>query len=80
MFSVGYNRWRDALKPTQILAKLCKDSKIESSSYTNNTVRLNQKVFHIQTLDDNNRWYHAKGEQFFYSNEKIKIIRKISAP
>ncbi|KAA0711531.1 Otoferlin Fer-1-like protein 2 [Triplophysa tibetana] len=29
----GYNVWRDPLKPTQILAKLCKDSKMDQPQY-----------------------------------------------
>ncbi|XP_076834724.1 otoferlin b isoform X1 [Brachyhypopomus gauderio] len=29
----GYNVWRDPMKPTQILSKLCKDGKIDSPQY-----------------------------------------------
>ncbi|XP_017546410.1 otoferlin isoform X3 [Pygocentrus nattereri] len=29
----GYNVWRDPMKPTQILAKLCKDNKLDSPQY-----------------------------------------------
>ncbi|XP_055296702.1 otoferlin isoform X2 [Sitodiplosis mosellana] len=29
----GYNRWRDPMKPTQILQKLCKDNKLETPHY-----------------------------------------------
>ncbi|KAI4905468.1 hypothetical protein NFI96_028100 [Prochilodus magdalenae] len=29
----GYNVWRDPMKPTQILGKLCKDSKLDSPQY-----------------------------------------------
>lgn len=32
-FSVGYNRWRDPMKPTQILQKLCKENKLETPHY-----------------------------------------------
>lgn len=32
-FSTGYNRWRDPLKPTQILQRLCKENKLESPHY-----------------------------------------------
>lgn len=32
-FSHGYNVWRDPLKPTQILAKLCKDGKMDPPQY-----------------------------------------------
>lgn len=52
------------MKPTQILAKLCKDSKIEAPSYMNGTVRIGRKLFRIQSLDENNDWYRTKGEHF----------------
>uniref|UniRef100_A0A8C9VL99 Otoferlin n=1 Tax=Scleropages formosus TaxID=113540 RepID=A0A8C9VL99_SCLFO len=29
----GYNAWRDPMKPTQILTKLCKDSKVDGPHY-----------------------------------------------
>ncbi|XP_061097986.1 otoferlin [Conger conger] len=29
----GYNQWRDPMKPTQILAKLCKEGKLEGPQY-----------------------------------------------
>lgn len=32
-FSSGYNCWRDPMKPTQILQKLCKDNKLETPHY-----------------------------------------------
>lgn len=32
-FSYGYNRWRDPMKPTQILQKLCKENKLETPHY-----------------------------------------------
>lgn len=32
-FSTGYNTWRDPMKPTQILQKLCKENKLETPHY-----------------------------------------------
>ncbi|XP_060519219.1 otoferlin-like isoform X2 [Cylas formicarius] len=43
----GYNAWRDAMKPTQILAKLCKDAKIEPPVYCEGQVKVGHKVFHV---------------------------------
>nr|CAD7590206.1 unnamed protein product [Timema genevievae] len=37
--SYGYNQWRDPMKPTQILTKLCKDGKIDGPIYTNGKVK-----------------------------------------
>ena len=49
------------MKPTQILAKLCKEMKLEAPSYINGTVRIGKQVFRIQTLDHNNEWCRKKG-------------------
>ena len=29
----GYNQWRDPLKPSQVLAKLCKEGKLDGPHY-----------------------------------------------
>ncbi|KAG7313636.1 hypothetical protein JYU34_000794 [Plutella xylostella] len=43
----GYNRWRDALKPTQILAKLCKEGKLDPPIYEPNRVKIGRTVFNV---------------------------------
>lgn len=45
MCRYGYNQWRDPMKPTQILAKLCKDGKLEPPSYFNGKVKVGNKTF-----------------------------------
>lgn len=65
IFRTGYNRWRDPLKPSQILAKLCKDAKIDPPTYLNGTVRIDRKLFRIETLDENKEWYRTKGKKHF---------------
>ncbi|CAK1554752.1 unnamed protein product [Leptosia nina] len=47
----GYNRWRDAMKPTQILAKLCKDIKIDPPVYEYGRVRVGRTIFNM-SMDD----------------------------
>lgn len=49
------------MKPTQVLAKLCKDSKLDSPAYVNGNVKIGKKLFRIQSTEDNNEWYHTKG-------------------
>lgn len=49
--SFGYNQWRDPMKPTQILAKLCKDGKIDGPSYSNGKVKVGRQTFFLQTED-----------------------------
>ena len=41
----GYNAWRDPLKPTQILAKLCKDGKVDGPHYQPGKVRVANRIF-----------------------------------
>nr|CAD7397049.1 unnamed protein product [Timema cristinae] len=45
----GYNQWRDPMKPTQILTKLCKDGKIDGPIYTNGKVKVGRQAFYLQT-------------------------------
>ncbi len=30
----GFNKWRDPMKPTQILARICKDEGLDGPTYT----------------------------------------------
>uniref|UniRef100_A0A8C9VK76 Otoferlin n=1 Tax=Scleropages formosus TaxID=113540 RepID=A0A8C9VK76_SCLFO len=42
----GYNAWRDPMKPTQILTKLCKDSKVDGPHYgPGGRVKVANRVF-----------------------------------
>ncbi|XP_066547493.1 fer-1-like protein 4 [Amia ocellicauda] len=47
--SSGYNKWRDARKPTQILAKLCTENRLPDAIYDTSAqeVKIDMKVFHI---------------------------------
>uniref|UniRef100_A0A2H1W2N1 SFRICE_019747 n=1 Tax=Spodoptera frugiperda TaxID=7108 RepID=A0A2H1W2N1_SPOFR len=47
----GYNRWRDAMKPTQILAKLCKDGKLDPPVYEYGRVKIGRTVFNMHMED-----------------------------
>ncbi|XP_061780504.1 otoferlin-like isoform X1 [Nerophis lumbriciformis] len=52
----GYNIWRDPMKPTQILAKLCKDGKLDGPHYgPGGRVKVENRVFMAPTeLEDEN--------------------------
>lgn len=68
-FSSGYNRWRDPMKPTQILAKLCKDSKVDSPVYSCGKVKIGRRTFSLQNNDDptsSTEWFNIKGIVFIY--------------
>ncbi|KAI4470846.1 fer-1-like [Holotrichia oblita] len=47
----GYNQWRDALKPTQILSKLCKEGKVDVPVFSEGQVKIGRHIFSIQLED-----------------------------
>ncbi|XP_042359531.1 otoferlin [Plectropomus leopardus] len=52
----GYNVWRDPMKPSQILAKLCKDCKIDGPHYgPGGKVKVANRIFlgHTEIEDEN---------------------------
>jgi len=51
------------MKPTQILAKLCKEAKLDPPVYLNGTVKIGTKTFCLQNnIDDTIEWYCSKGK------------------
>lgn len=55
-YSHGYNVWRDPMKPTQILAKMCKDGKLDGPHYgAGGRVKVENRVFMAPTeIEDEN--------------------------
>jgi len=55
--SFGYNQWRDPMKPSDILKKLCKDLKVDGPHFMPGKVRVGQKVFNgpIELEDENGK-------------------------
>lgn len=51
MFSLlcrdGYNMWRDAFKPTQILDTLCKKNSLPAAEYRRDEVKVDNKIFKV---------------------------------
>lgn len=45
--SDGYNKWRDAKKPTTILAELCRSNSIAPPEYRPSEVKVLNKIFKI---------------------------------
>uniref|UniRef100_A0A3Q3K7P7 C2 domain-containing protein n=1 Tax=Monopterus albus TaxID=43700 RepID=A0A3Q3K7P7_MONAL len=54
--SHGYNVWRDPMKPTQVLAKLCKEGKLDGPHYgPGGRVKVENRVFMAPTeIEDEN--------------------------
>lgn len=46
----GYNAWRDAIKPSEILTKLCKDYRISGPFMRPGEIQVGTKVFKGQTV------------------------------
>ncbi|XP_051887398.1 fer-1-like protein 4 isoform X2 [Pristis pectinata] len=64
----GYNAWRDCLKPTQILKKLCKDLQLPEPEYRLEEVKVSNKIFKIP--NDLLPIENKKGEQPVLSDEQ----------
>ncbi|OPJ82667.1 fer-1-like protein 4 [Patagioenas fasciata monilis] len=43
----GYNMWRDAFKPTQILDSLCKKNSLPAAEYRREEVKVDSKIFKV---------------------------------
>ena len=48
--SEGYNAWRDCLKPSELLSKLCKDNGLDDPHFSPGRITLGDKVFTGKTL------------------------------
>ncbi|KAM8784373.1 fer-1-like protein 6 [Rhynchonycteris naso] len=46
----GYNAWRDASKPTEILTKLCKDNKLDGPYFHPGKIQIGSQVFSGKTV------------------------------
>ncbi|XP_059528772.1 fer-1-like protein 6 isoform X2 [Myotis daubentonii] len=46
----GYNAWRDTSKPTEILAKLCKDNKLDGPYFHPGKIQIGSQVFSGKTV------------------------------
>ncbi|KAK4877630.1 hypothetical protein RN001_010136 [Aquatica leii] len=54
----GYNAWKDSMKPTQILAKMCKDAKIDPPIYSDGEVKIGRVTLSLQCNQEN--FYNSK--------------------
>ncbi|XP_027501470.1 fer-1-like protein 6 [Corapipo altera] len=68
----GYNAWRDATKPSEILTKLCKDYKISGPFMRPGEIQVGTKVFKGQTVfteDENEEPVES------YEHLSLKVLR-----
>ncbi len=48
--SEGYNAWRDCLKPSELLAKLCKENGLEDPQFSPGRITVAGKIFTGKTV------------------------------
>ncbi|XP_074002093.1 fer-1-like protein 6 [Numenius arquata] len=68
----GYNAWRDATKPSEILTKLCKDYRIDGPFMRPGEIQVGTKVFKGQTVfteDENEEPVES------YEHLSLKVLR-----
>uniref|UniRef100_A0A8C9F5E3 Fer-1 like family member 6 n=1 Tax=Pavo cristatus TaxID=9049 RepID=A0A8C9F5E3_PAVCR len=68
----GYNAWRDATKPSEILTKLCKDNRINGPFMRPGEIQVGTKVFKGQTVfteDENEEPVES------YEHLSLKVLR-----
>ena len=44
----GYNEWRDPMKPSQILSKLCKEGKVDGPYFMQNQLKVGDRTFTVE--------------------------------
>uniref|UniRef100_A0A8B9P8U0 Fer-1 like family member 6 n=1 Tax=Apteryx owenii TaxID=8824 RepID=A0A8B9P8U0_APTOW len=70
----GYNAWRDATKPSEILTKLCKDYRISGPFMRPGEIQVGTKVFKGQTIfseDENVESYEHLSLKVLHAWEEI---------
>nr|XP_030122517.3 fer-1-like protein 6 isoform X2 [Taeniopygia guttata] len=68
----GYNAWRDATKPSEILTKLCKDYRISGPFMRPGEIQVGTKIFKGQTVfteDENEEQVES------YEHLSLKVLR-----
>jgi len=48
--SEGYNAWRDCIKPTDLLIKLCKENRLDNPHFSPGHITIGNKVFTGKTV------------------------------
>lgn len=60
-YRFGFNKWRDPMRPTQILAKICKEEGLDGPHYSTGRVRIDNKVFGAtsQVLEESGMFWQS---------------------
>ncbi|XP_069388583.1 fer-1-like protein 6 isoform X2 [Paralichthys olivaceus] len=67
----GYNAWRDCLKPSELLSKLCKENNLDGPHFSPGRITLADKVFTGKTL-----FMQEEQEVESYEHLSLKILHR----
>ncbi|XP_069175829.1 otoferlin isoform X3 [Procambarus clarkii] len=67
--TTGYNQWRDPMKPTQVLARLCKEGRLDGPHYGPCKVRVANRTFTVQNDDE----HDPNRGRFLVSEEQLAL-------
>lgn len=64
--------WRDPMKPTQILARLCKEGKLDGPYYQPGKVRVGSHVFTAQAETEDKNGKSGNSPDSYFSNNRVR--------
>uniref|UniRef100_A0A3P9CRT9 Fer-1 like family member 6 n=1 Tax=Maylandia zebra TaxID=106582 RepID=A0A3P9CRT9_9CICH len=67
----GYNAWRDCLKPSELLAKMCRESGLDGPHFSPGRIIVSEKVFTGKTL-----FMHEDEPVESYEHLSLKILHR----
>uniref|UniRef100_A0A3B3DIV1 C2 domain-containing protein n=1 Tax=Oryzias melastigma TaxID=30732 RepID=A0A3B3DIV1_ORYME len=71
-YSEGYNAWRDSLKPSELLSKMCRENGLEAPHFSPGRITVADKVFTGKTL-----YMHEQPVES-YEHLSLKILHRWS--
>uniref|UniRef100_H2MVI7 C2 domain-containing protein n=1 Tax=Oryzias latipes TaxID=8090 RepID=H2MVI7_ORYLA len=71
-YSEGYNAWRDSLKPSELLSKMCRENGLDAPRFSPGKISVADKVFHGKTL-----YMHEQPVES-YEHLSLKILHRWS--
>ncbi|KAJ0070169.1 hypothetical protein NL108_002479 [Boleophthalmus pectinirostris] len=69
----GYNAWRDCLKPSEILSKLCRENGLHGPNFAPGRISIGEKVFTGNTVS-----MHDEEPKECYENLSLKVLNQWS--
>ncbi|XP_078796311.1 fer-1-like protein 6 isoform X2 [Oryzias latipes] len=69
----GYNAWRDSLKPSELLSKMCRENGLDAPRFSPGKISVADKVFHGKTL-----YMHEDQPVESYEHLSLKILHRWS--